>query len=110
MSKSTQAIAALPSGAEASLRMLGRDLAIARKRRGEPLRQWAQRMQVSVPTLQRVEKGDPSVSMGVYATALWLIGRHDALAKAADPKEDVAALEAEIQLASRRGARREPIS
>jgi hypothetical protein len=54
--------------------------------------------------------------MGVYATALWLIGRHDALAKAADPKEDVAALEAEIQLAHRRGrrshsgARREPIS
>jgi hypothetical protein len=44
---------------------------------------------------------------------MWLIGRHDTLAKAADPNEDAAALEAEIQLANRRGhrgARREPVA
>jgi len=40
--------------------------------------------------------------VGVYATALWMINRHGALAQLADPKEDVAALEAEIQQASQR--------
>jgi dihydroxyacetone kinase len=54
-----------------------------------------------------MEKGDPSVSAGIYATALWLISRHEALAQAADPKEDLVALEAEIQSANQRGARRE---
>jgi len=42
------------------------------------------------------------VSMGVYATALWMINRHAALAQLADPKEDVAALEAEVQQAAQR--------
>ena len=32
----------------------------------------------------------------MYATALWIIGRHEALATVADPNEDVAALENEI--------------
>jgi len=50
----------------------------------------------------RLEKGDPTVSMGVYATALWMINRHAALAQLADPKEDVAALEAEVQQAAQR--------
>jgi hypothetical protein len=68
---------------------------------------WATRLQVSVPTLRRMESGDPAVSMGIYATALWLINRHEALARAADPKEDLAALEAEIRRAeSRQGVRR----
>jgi hypothetical protein len=45
--------------------------------------------------------------MGVYATALWLINRHETLAHAADPKEDLAALEAEIRRAeNRQGVRR----
>jgi hypothetical protein len=45
--------------------------------------------------------------MAVYITALWLIKRHEALATAADPKEDLAALEADIRRAERRqGVRR----
>jgi hypothetical protein len=71
------------------------------------LREWAKRLQVSVPTLLRMEKGDPSVSAGVYATAVWLIGRHESLGQVADPKEDLAALEAEIQTARQRGVRRD---
>ena len=66
------------------------------------LKDWAARLQVSVPTLMRMEKGDPTVSMGVYATALWILDRHQALAQAADPKEDLAALEAEIRQAVQR--------
>lgn len=35
--------------------------------------------------------------MGVYATALWLINRHEALGEVADPAQDRAALETEIR-------------
>lgn len=104
MPRVAPAVDLLPAAAQAALRRLGQDLGTARKRRKEPLRDWAQRLQVSVPTLMRMEQGDPAVSMGVYATALWMIGRHEALAQAADPKEDLAALEADIQRARRRNA------
>ena len=102
MSKSSAALETLPPAAAGALRRLGADLATARKRRRQSLRDWAARIAVSVPTLMRMEKGDPGVSMGVYATALWMIGRHEALASAADPKEDLGALELEIRAAGER--------
>ena len=46
------------------------------------------------------------MSIGVYATALWLMGRHEALGAAADPKKDRAALENEISGAAQRHRRR----
>ena len=99
------AIETMPSAATAALRKLGADLATARKRRKQSLRAWAARLDVSVPTLMKMEKGDAAVSIGVYATALWIISRHDALATVADPREDVAALENEITLAAQRHRR-----
>lgn len=105
MPQVASAIETLPAAASAALRKLGADLATARKRRKQPLRAWAARLDVSVPTLMRMEKGDPAVSMGVYATALWMMGRHDALADVADPKEDRAALENEVSAAAQRGRR-----
>lgn len=105
MPQVASAIESLPPAALAALRKLGSDLAIARKRRKQPLRAWAARLEVSVPTLMKMEKGDAAVSIGVYATALWMIGRHQALAMAADPKEDVAALENEISAATQRHRR-----
>src|SRR5437763_473509 len=102
MSKPSQASESLPPAGAAALRRLGADLGTARKRRRESLRDWAARLNVSVPTLMRLEKGDPTVSMGVYATALWLLNRHEVLAGAADPKEDLAALEAEVEKAGQR--------
>ena len=79
MPKPSLAADQLPASAAKALRDLGENLALARQRRKESLRAWASRMAVSVPTLIRMEKGDPSVGMGVYATALWLMGRHAAL-------------------------------
>lgn len=61
---------------------------------------------MSVPTLIRLEKGDPSVSMGVYATALWLLGLSGELAGLADPAKDLRALEADVRKASRLRAAR----
>ena len=52
--------------------------------RSESLKTWAKRIGVSVPTLLRLEAGEPSVSLGVLATALWLIGRDAALGDLAE--------------------------
>lgn len=106
MSKSTLASSTLPAIATKSLEMLGRDLALGRQRRKESLKSWSLRMNISVPTLMRMEKGDPNVRMGVYATALWLMGRHLALGELATPKEDSAALELDIRQATQRHASR----
>jgi hypothetical protein len=96
----------LPAQARTALRELGESLALARLRRHEALRGWAQRIGVSVATVQRMEAGDPGVGMGVYAAALWLIGRTPALAALADPALDRGAIEADVQAARERLARR----
>ena len=75
MPKSPEALQSLPAAVTGALAALGENLAVARLRRRESQRAWAQRLGVSVPTLIRMERGDPGVGMGIYATALWLIGR-----------------------------------
>ena len=47
----------------------------------------------------RMERGDPTVSMGIYATALWMMGRANALAELAEPVKDLGALEANVRAA-----------
>lgn len=96
----------MPSEVLVHLRELGENLAVARKRRREPLKAWAQRISVSEPTLVRMEKGDPSVSMGVYATALWLIGRSQVIADLAAPEHDQGALEEAVRVAKARAVRK----
>jgi hypothetical protein len=96
----------LPPQAVTALRALGENLAVARARRGESLRNWALRIGVSVRTVQRLEDGDPGVGMGVYAAALWIIGRAGALPGLADPAEDRGALELDVRGARERLARR----
>lgn len=105
MSKPAAAAEFLPAAVERALKDLGANLALARQRRKESQRTWASRLSVSVPTLIRMEKGDPSVGMGVYATALWLMGRHTALAEVAAPEHDLNALEQDIEAVRQRGRR-----
>lgn len=105
MPKPSLAANHLPASAAKALADLGGNLALARQRRKESLRAWASRMAVSVPTLIRMEKGDPSVGMGVYATALWLMGRHAALPEMAAPVHDTNALEQDIEAVRQRGRR-----
>ena len=107
MSRARQA---LPPAARQALRRLGENLAIARIRRNEPQRLWAKRLGVSVPTLIRLERGDPSVGAGVYATALWLIGRAGALPDVAAPEADRGALERDVREARERRAVRSKAS
>ena len=48
----------------------------------------AARVGVSLPTLRKVETVDPGVSMGVFATALWVLGLLDAMREAIGPEAD----------------------
>ena len=99
MSKNSASLDTLPAEAVASLATLGENLALARVRRRESQREWARRMGISPPTLIRMERGDPTVSMGIYATALWMMGRANALAELAEPVKDLGALEADVRAA-----------
>jgi len=92
----------LPPQALQSVKAVGEGLALARLRRKESLRDWALRMGVAVRTVQRMEKGDPGVGMGIYALAIWLMGRSQALADVSAPEHDMAALDLELQSLRRR--------
>jgi len=105
MSKAAFAVNTLPATALKSLKTLGADMALARKRRKESLRSWSLRMNISVPTLMRMEAGDPAVGIGVYATGLWLIGRSNALGELANPQDDLGALQRDIDQAKGRHAK-----
>lgn len=110
MPRGSGAISSMPPTASAALKRLGEDLAIARVRRKEPQRLWAKRLGVSIPTLIRMEKGDARVAIGIYATALWMMGRLDALASLADPQHDRGALELDVREAVKRRAVRSAAS
>lgn len=106
MPKTARALLQLPPATVAAIEKLGADLAVARLRRKESLKTWAQRMGVSVPTLQRLESGDPGVGIGIVATALWLIQRDGALAQLAAPELDQGAIELDIRQAQALGRAR----
>jgi transcriptional regulator with XRE-family HTH domain len=106
MPKTARALLQLPPATSAAIEKLGADLAVARLRRKESLKTWAKRMGVSVPTLQRLEAGDPGVGIGIVATALWLLSRDGELAKLAAPEHDQGAIEMEVREAVELGRAR----
>jgi hypothetical protein len=110
MPKSPQGLQEMPPAAAQALRGLGENLSIARVRRRESQRAWSKRLGVSVPTLIRMERGDPGVSAGIYATALWLMGRVGALPGLAAPADDRGALETDVRNAVQRRAVRSAAS
>jgi DNA-binding XRE family transcriptional regulator len=78
----------LPLKIRRSLAKLGVDLATARKKRSLTTAMMAERLGVAKSTYLRVEKGDPTVSMGVYAMVLFVLGFGDALGEIVDPRRD----------------------
>lgn len=110
MPKTPTALLTIPPAAAQALRALGENLAIARTRRRESQRTWARRLGVSVPTLIRMERGDPGVGAGIYATALWLMGTAGGLPELAAPAADRGALETDVREALQRRAVRSAAS
>jgi len=82
----------IPLPAAHTLRKLGRDLALARRKRGIATSDMATRLFVSRDTLWRLERGDPTVAIGTLATAAFVLNLHDRLANLAAPATDELAL------------------
>lgn len=90
-----------------ALRNLGEDIRNARRRRRIPTEIMAQRCGVSRTTLRNLERGHVGVSMGAYATALFVLGLLDSLAGLADVRRDQVGLDlADEQLPQRIRTRR----
>ena len=106
MPKIARALQNLPPATAAAIEKLGADLAVARLRRRESLKTWAKRIGVSVPTLQRLEAGDPAVGIGIVATALWLIQRDGELGRLAAPENDQGAIDMGVRAALELGRAR----
>jgi transcriptional regulator with XRE-family HTH domain len=108
--KASRAIPALPIPIKRALAKLGGDLSAARRRRRISVELMAERAFVGRNTISRVEKGDPRVSMGIYATILFIIGLEERLATLADVTVDRVGLDLEQeQLPKRIRSPRRPV-
>jgi len=77
-----------PAAVKRALRKLGADIQDARRRRRLPMAVVAERAFTSRSTLQKIEAGDTSVSIGIYASVLQAIGLLEGLGKVADISND----------------------
>ncbi|MBI5531591.1 MAG: helix-turn-helix transcriptional regulator [Deltaproteobacteria bacterium] len=82
----------LPARVRRSLTAFGADLSVARRKRRLTVAMMAERLGVAASTYLRVEKGDPSVSMGIYAMALFVLGFGDRLGDLVEPGRDTQGL------------------
>jgi len=80
--------APLPILVRSGLIKLGRDIQNARKRRKITTSLMAERASITRVTLAKIEKGNPSVAIGLYATVLFVLGMKDALKDLVDFKKD----------------------
>ena len=95
-------LGAIPQEPAAQLKTLGGRIRIARKRRGQTLRELAGRARIAPNTLLAIERGKPTVSVGVLATVLWLLGLSDGIASLADPDADAHGKALELARAPKR--------
>ncbi|ASZ53454.1 helix-turn-helix domain-containing protein [Vibrio parahaemolyticus] len=68
---------------QAVLSTLGENITLAMKRRGITQDMMHNRTGISKPTLRKITKGDPSVSLGHYVNVLSVLGLLDDIAKVA---------------------------
>ena len=82
----------LPAKVQQSLLAFGGDLSVARRKRRLTVAMMCERLGVSKSTWQRMEKGDPTVALGAYAQALFVLGFGAPLGELADQRNDDAGL------------------
>ncbi|MBS0634951.1 MAG: helix-turn-helix transcriptional regulator [Verrucomicrobia bacterium] len=64
----------LPIPVARALKKFGQDLRIARLKRGLTIAMMSERMGIHRSTYGKIEQGDPMVGLGVYASALFILG------------------------------------
>jgi len=85
----------LPLPSANALRKLGTDIRDARRRRRITMALMAERAGITPDTLKQIEKGNPSTSIGGYASVLFSLGMTDRLRDIADARHDLIGLRLE---------------
>ena len=80
--------AIIPIPVRKALEKLGSDIKEARIRRRISMELMAERAGITRPTLTKIEQGDATASMGVYAKVLFILGLDDNLSNVADIRND----------------------
>lgn len=101
----------LPARVRRSLSKFGHDLGVARRKRQLTVGMMAERTGLAISTYARIEKGDPSVGMGAYAMALFVLGFGEALGDLTDPRcDDEGLLMDEDRLPKRVRIKKSPVA
>ena len=82
-------MANLPIPVISALRKLGQDINHARRRRRITLELMAERADLSRSTIGKIEKGDPTTSMGSYSAVLFVLGMEKRLSDLVDSIHDL---------------------
>ena len=90
------ATSTMPRTARRALSKLGADIAVARKKRRISTVSMAERAFVSRSTYSKIEKGDPTVSIGAYVTVLAILGLVDGVGELADRGSDLLGLDLDV--------------
>lgn len=87
---------AVPRQMLAELEKVGEDIRYARIRRKFTMSDLSKRSGISRSTLDKVEKGSPSVAIGIYARVLFLLGITGTVGQLADLSSDPISRDIEI--------------
>ena len=74
---------------QALLQQLGKRLRAARLERNDTMAVFAERLGVSERTVRAMERGLPTVQIGTWLDALWVLDRLDELSRVLEPRESL---------------------
>ena len=78
----------LPAKVKRALTKLGKDVALARRKRGITTQMMADRVGVAKSTYLKIERGDPTVALGTYAMTFFVLGFGEVLGNILDVRQD----------------------
>ena len=92
-----------------SLEKLGQEIRLARLRRDLTMQLVSERSKISLTTLDKIEKGNPDVSMGNYASVLFALNLGTPLAEVIDPSKDSVGLLLDLDKLPKRAGRKKVV-
>jgi transcriptional regulator with XRE-family HTH domain len=91
-----------PAAVEQTVAQVGRNIAIARLRRGWRQQDVADKAGITRATLVGIEQGKLGTGFGAYVAVLWALGLHEGVAQIAAPDADAEGSTLEIARLPRR--------
>ena len=88
-------VKAMPKECRKQMAVLGENIRLARVRRKIRQEDMANRIAISVKTYRKIENGDPAVAVGLYLSALSMLGLSRDFSSLADPANDPVGLSME---------------